>query len=280
MLQTGEADVINSIPGELIEAARRDARLKVVPLKSGPGWLDMTSYDRPDHPLADARVRQAVSLAIDRKAISDAEMGGMAALEGNWIPEDWPGALKRPTPPFDPGRARQLLAEAGHGGGIDISALTAWPPYGSWGERIVSQLRAVDIRTQAVTLERAAFYEKLVPGPNRLKGLILVLSGAPGDAAARIRENAVCGGAFSGVCVPEVEERMKRYEASLDPRERQRLLDEVQAYLLDNYIMVPTVRLAMVNCLGPRIANRPEEIMGSIPQYVYVGPYEEILLTG
>ena len=68
---------------------------------------------------------------------------------------------------------------------ISISALSAWPPYGSWGERIVSQLRAVNIRTQANTIERAAFYERLVPGPNRLKGLILILSGAPGDAAAR-----------------------------------------------------------------------------------------------
>ena len=73
---------------------------------------------------------------------------------------------------------------------------------------------------------------------------------------------------------------MKRYEASVDPRERQRLLDEVQAYLLDTYVMVPTVRLAMVNCLGPRIANKAEEVMGSIPQYVYIGPYEDILLAG
>ena len=36
----------------------------------------------------------------------------------------------------------------------------------------------------------------------------------------------------------------------------------------------------MLNCLGPRIANKAEEIMGAIPQYVYVGPYEEIALTG
>jgi hypothetical protein len=40
------------------------------------------------------------------------------------------------------------------------------------------------------------------------------------------------------------------------------------------------VRLATVNCLGPRIANKAEEIMGSIPQYVYIGPYEDILLAG
>lgn len=57
-------------------------------------------------------------------------------------------------------------------------------------------------------------------------------------------------------------------------------VDEVQAHLLDNYLMIPTVRLAMLNCLGPRIANRAEEIMGAIPQYVYIGPYEDVQVAG
>ncbi len=278
LIQTGEVDLFNQVTGEVLGAVRRDPKLRVVPLHAGPGWLEMTSYDSPDSPLKDVRVRQAVSLAIDRKAISDAEMGGMGSLEGNWIPEDWPGAISRPTPPHDVAKAKQLLAEAGHPNGFDVSALTPLPPYSSWAERIVSQLRAVNIRTQVNTMERAAYYEKLAPGPNRLKGLLLVLSGAPGDAAARIRENAVCTGVFSGICIPEIEERMKKYDSSADQAERKKLLDEVQAYRLDNYIMVPTVRLAFINCLGPRIANKAEDIMGAVPQYVYIGPYEDIEL--
>jgi peptide/nickel transport system substrate-binding protein len=207
-------------------------------------------------------------------------MMGLGTLEGNWVPEDWPGALARPAPAHNLFRARQLLAEAGFRNGFDVSTLSAQPPYVSWGERIVGQLRAAGIRTQLNSMERAAFYDRLALGPDRLTGLVLVLSGAPGDAAARIRESAVCGGAFSGLCLPEIDERMQRYEASADPDERQTLLNELQAYLLDKYFMIPTVRLAMLNCLGPRIANKAEEIMGAIPQYVYVGPYEEITLTG
>jgi ABC-type transport system substrate-binding protein len=108
----------------------------------------------------------------------------------------------------------------------------------------------------------------------------MVLSGAPGDAAARIRENAMCGGAFSGLCLPEVEDRMKKYDASADLQERKRLIEEVQTYLLDNYILIPILRQAFINCLGPRIANKAEDIMGSIPQFAYIGPYEDIQLTG
>src|SRR6185436_7571608 len=56
LLQTGEADGTNLIPGELVDAVRRDPKRRLVPVKSGPGWLELTSYDRPDSPLKDLRV--------------------------------------------------------------------------------------------------------------------------------------------------------------------------------------------------------------------------------
>ena len=127
-------------------------------------------------------------------------------------------------------------------------------------------------------MERGAFYEKLAPGPDRIKGFIMPLSGAPGDAAARIRENAQCSGAFSGICDPQIEERMKRYDSSIDSKERETVLNEVQNYILDNFLIVPIARQAFTNVLGPRIANKAEDIEGAIPQYVYLGPYEDIEL--
>src|SRR5205085_11220979 len=171
---------------------------------------------------------QAVSRAADRQAIKEAEMGGRSPIEGNWIPEDFPGALKRPVPPLDVARAKQLLAEAGVADGFEISMLTPLPPFFSWGERVVTQLRAINIKTQLNQMERGVFYEKLAPGPNRLKGLVLVFSAGPGDAAARIRESAVCKGTFSGLCLPEIDDRMAKYDASADPAERKKLIEEVQ----------------------------------------------------
>jgi ABC-type transport system substrate-binding protein len=125
-------------------------------------------------------------------------------------------------------------------------------------------------------MERAAFYDALAPGPNRLKGFIIALSGSPGDAAARIRENALCKGAFSGICLPDVEQPMQKYEASSNPEERTKLLNDIQTYLLDNYLLIPILRQALLNVLGPRIANKAEDIEGAIPQYVYLGPYEDV----
>jgi peptide/nickel transport system substrate-binding protein len=252
--------------------------LRLVPVKAGPVWFEPMSFDSPDSPMKDIRVRQALSLAIDRKAFNDAEMGGLGSLEGNWIPADWPGALQRDTPPTDVAKAKQLLADAGFPNGFEVSQLTPLPPYTSFAERIVSQLRAIGVTTKVNTMERAAFYEALAPGANRLKGFVIQLSGSPGDAAARIRENALCKGTFSGICMPEIEQPMQKYEASTNVEERTKILNEVQTHLLDQYLIIPVLRQALINCLGPRIANKAEDIEGAIPQYVYIGPYEDIEL--
>jgi len=276
MLQTGAIDAMYMIPGDLLDAVKKDAKLRLTAPLGGADWLEMIP-DRPDSPLSDVRVRQAISLAIDRKAINDAELGGLSPVEGNWISEEWPGAITRPAPPTDLPKAKQLMVEAGLGNGFDVSSITPLPPNTTWAERIAGQLRAINIKTQVNTMERAAFYDKLAPGPDRLKGLIIQFSGAPGDAASRIRENALCRGAFSGQCLPEVEEKMARYDSSIDLKERKQLLDEVQAYLLDQYVMVPLVRNVFTIAAGPRLDTpKLEEIIGSIPQYIWVGPWEDV----
>jgi len=276
LLQTGEVDVANLIPGELLDTVRADAKLRLAPVQAGPSWLEPMSFDTPDSPLKDIKVRQAISLALNRQAISDAEMGGLAALEGNWIPSDWPGAIQRPKIEENLDKAKQLLSDAGFANGFEVSKITPLPPYDSWAERIAGQLRAIGVKTQVNTMERGAFYDALAPGDNRLKGFVMQLSGSPGDAAARVRENALCKGTFSGLCIPDIETRMQKYDSSADPAERKRLLDETQNYILDNYLIIPILRQALIHAIGPRITNKVEEVEGAIPQYVYMGPWEDV----
>jgi len=276
MLQTGESDISNLIPGELLDTIRNDPKLRLAAVQAGPAWLEPMDFDTPDSPLKDIRVRQAVSLALDRQAMSDAEMGGLAKLEGNWIPSDWPGAIERPTPEMNIDKAKQLLAEAGVPNGFDVSQITPLGGYTSWAERLASQLRTIGVKTQVNVLERGAFYEALAPGPNRVKGFVMQLSGSPGDAAARVRENALCKGTFSSICMPEIEEPMKKYDSSTDPAERKKLLDQVQNFILDQYLVIPILRQALPHGIGPRVANDIKDIEGAIPQYVYTGPYEDL----
>jgi peptide/nickel transport system substrate-binding protein len=278
VLKTGEVDAAYAIQGELFDTMRKDPNLRTVAVQGNPTWLEMMAFDKPDHPLKDIRVRQAVSLAIDRKAINEAELGGMSSIGGNWIPPDWPNALDKPIPPTDIEKSRALLKEAGVPDGFEVSNLTPLPPYFSWGERLVSQLRAINVKTQLNTMERGAFYDVMAPGPNRLKGLILMFSGAPGDAASRIRESAVTGGTFSGLSVPEIDNWMKQYDTSTDLQQRTKILETIQNFMLDQLLMVPVCRNVAIWGFGQRLGNVLEEVTGSVPQYNYLAPYEDMTL--
>src|SRR4029450_8749629 len=108
-------------------------------------------------PWADRRVRLAASLAIDRQAINEAESLGFSGITGNFIPRHQEFALPIDAHPYDPKRARGLLAEAGYPNGFELAEFTAFPPYNSMGEAIANYFVAVGIKTRVRTMERAAF---------------------------------------------------------------------------------------------------------------------------
>ncbi|MBU8541298.1 ABC transporter substrate-binding protein [Falsiroseomonas tokyonensis] len=76
----------------------------------------------PSNPLRDVRVRQALSLAIDRNAIASRVMDGLAVPAAQFLPEGMFGTIPGlPVLPYDPARARALLAEAGYANGFALT---------------------------------------------------------------------------------------------------------------------------------------------------------------
>ena len=74
------------------------------------------------NPLRDVRVRQALSMAIDRRAIADRIMDGLATPAGQLLPEGMRGTVPGAgVLPYDPARARALLAEAGVPNGFSFT---------------------------------------------------------------------------------------------------------------------------------------------------------------
>lgn len=81
----------------------------------------------PDHPvLKDRRVREAILVAIDRQAIVDRVLKGMGeVIYSHLIMPEWTVNHDLDGQyPYDPERARALLAEAGHGSGITLGVTT------------------------------------------------------------------------------------------------------------------------------------------------------------
>src|SRR5438132_2717319 len=106
-VKTGEVDLAYLFGGALAEELRRSPGVKIVaPLLYGMYWLDFLDQWEPKSPWHDKRVRQAASLALDRKAINQVEMLGMGKEAGTFVPPEFEFALKVPPPAYDPKRAK------------------------------------------------------------------------------------------------------------------------------------------------------------------------------
>ncbi len=112
-------------------------------------------------PLADARVRRAMNLAIDRREIVQRLIGGRGRLAAGVIPPTLGGADTTRAPyAFDVARAKQLLADAGHAGGIDVELwVGSNPVYGRIAEAVQGYLAAANIRAKIVQRESSAARE-------------------------------------------------------------------------------------------------------------------------
>jgi peptide/nickel transport system substrate-binding protein len=273
-LKRGDVDVAYFLNGAIAEDTRRTPGLRLMAVRSNAVFfLDFRDQWDAGSPWRDQRVRQAASLAIDRTALNAAEQLGFAGLTGNIVPRSMEFALPIDPDPYDPARAKRLLAEAGHPQGFDGGEFTIAPPYEGAGEAIANYLVSAGIRVKMRTMERAAFFSAWREG--KLKGVVFGGLGPSGNAASRIQLLAVKGGAYTAGVVPEVQDLFERQGRELDRRKREELLHQIQRLLHDRSIFAPIWENGFIRGVGPRVA---EPALALIPFHPYSAPYEDVRL--
>jgi len=175
MLRAGSVDVIE-VGGEYADELKQvGVRTLLMPNTSwlyiilGGQWATKPTYDpkvpwaQPDAERA-RKVRMALNLAVDKQAIVQRVLGGLGTVMGSWLmyPSDpWASdALKKPYP-YDPAKAKALLAEAGYPSGFETTMnLTAWPGRGflpDVGEAVATYWEKIGIRVKRRPVDRAIF---------------------------------------------------------------------------------------------------------------------------
>ncbi len=119
-------------------------------------------------PLDDVRVRRAINYAVDRDSIIKTLLQGFGAALGQPFSPAWLGYNPAVKPyPYDPKKARELLAEAGYPNGFDLDwsiSVGAFLADREIAEAAAGMLGQVGVRTRLIPTERAKIQKDLQTG--------------------------------------------------------------------------------------------------------------------
>jgi peptide/nickel transport system substrate-binding protein len=166
-LTTGQYDVAASLAATSAMAMQSDPNINVIPVPSYRIFQVILS-SLPDHqsPLLDKKVRQALNYAVDKQAIIDNLFFGNAVpLHGQVLREPQLGFNPELEDyPYDPAKAKALLAEAGYPDGFEITFKFPTGRYAQdreVSEAIAGMLANVGVKTNMVSLEPGEFLRQL-----------------------------------------------------------------------------------------------------------------------
>jgi peptide/nickel transport system substrate-binding protein len=174
-LLAGDVDLLTDLPTQDVGRLRTDAKLKVL---DGPEVR--TIYLAPDmgspelkysnikgkNPLADKRVRQALSLAIDRAAIQRSTMRGLSIPAALLVAPGVNGydeALDKPAP-VSVDAAKKLLADAGYADGFEVRLNCPNNRYVNDEEicqNVVAMWARIGVKAQLAAENMATFIQKV-----------------------------------------------------------------------------------------------------------------------
>jgi len=161
MLQSKKADVIENPPGNLVSQINKSPDLSVKLFPSTR--VDFVQLDEHFKPFKNALVRQAVNYAINRNTIVQLAYQGHAVPGSSFMPykmEFWNSSLS--PYPYNPAKAKQLLAQAGYPHGFNTFLITVSGDVAGQAEAIVlkSELAAVGINVSIQSYELLTAYNK------------------------------------------------------------------------------------------------------------------------
>lgn len=244
-LLAGDVDAIENIPTADLTRLKANPKFR---LEQKVSWrtmfLSMDQYrDHPPHvsdksgkplaqnPFKDARVRLAISKAINRKAIVERVMEGYAIAAGNLVSPPVFGYVAALKPEiYDPQAAKQLLAEAGYPNGF---ALTLDAPNDRYinGEQLAQalaqMLARVGIQTKVETMPSSVYFAKARAG--KFSFALLGWGSFSGDLALRAllatpnADNGYGAWNWGHYSNPKVDALLKQDFATLDDNKREAL---------------------------------------------------------
>jgi peptide/nickel transport system substrate-binding protein len=164
-LLTSSLDLIVGVPPDFVGQLESGGKASVLKQVGAHVWY--LGINNQKKPFDDKRVRQALNYAVNKEAIvRDVLKGTGTPSRGPVLPNTWAADASLKAYPYDPDRAKKLLAEAGYPNGFST---TLWVPESGSGMQspvamstvMQSNLKAVGVNVTLQTMEWGAYLAKL-----------------------------------------------------------------------------------------------------------------------
>jgi peptide/nickel transport system substrate-binding protein len=233
--QAGEIDIIQVTDPDIFARYKSDSKIQI---SAVPGLITrFFGMNSENKPFDDPRVREAVTLAINRPAMLNGIFKGISEpAAGILSPEVMHAKKGVVNYQYDPARAKQLLSEAGYPNGVDVTFSVPNVDRFSRPATVIQQdLAKVGIRVKIRIMET----QSLLAALSSDKGLQMFILSRGQDPTP----DRVLSGWFASAGIPEnnwarikdhdVDEWLAQAGATLDEAKREELFGKVQQRVVD-----------------------------------------------
>ncbi|RDI54891.1 ABC transporter substrate-binding protein [Microvirga subterranea] len=256
-LLAGDVDLVDEPPLQDLERLRKDPKVSVVETLSNRVVYLALDQAEPTptikgtdgkNPLRDIRVREALSLAIDREAIVKRIMNNTAEPAAQLLAPGLFGTNPDLKVKSDQKKAKELLTAAGYPNGFELTIGTPNDRYindEKIAQAVAQMYSRIGIKTQVDAATVNVFFSR------RNKGEFSVYlagwSAATGEAssplkslvATRIKEKGFGPTNYTSYSNPKLDELLTKALATVDDAAREKLLAETMKVAMEDYAVLP-----------------------------------------
>jgi peptide/nickel transport system substrate-binding protein len=204
-------------------------------------------------PFEDVRVRQAISLAIDRTEVLQVAASGLGQVTGPLTPAMKPWAL--PIEAFkewytpNPERAKKLLAEAGFPNGFKttLKVIPTFPTMVAGSQVIAAQLKRIGVDVQIIQEEYGVWIKNIIKPNFNFDMTMQLTNGEPDPDSLLYRRLSSVEKQWTNGGDAEIDTLLDQGKLVIDQTKRKEIYDKVQRLMVEKALMVWTFSPDMID---------------------------------
>ncbi|MBY6124551.1 ABC transporter substrate-binding protein [Roseovarius atlanticus] len=280
----GDVDLIDYVPPSFVQRLRDSDATNVITAPSDrviylimDTERDSTPFvhakdgsELAENPFKDPRVREALTISIDRGAIVDRVMDGLAFPAGQLTPEGFGGFNPGiPVPSTDVDRARQLLADAGYAEGFAVTLHCTNDRYVNDArvcQALGQMLSRLGLDVDVQTMPRSVFFPRAADHEGERFSLLMLGWGSSTSGEADALPQGIHSydperglgiwnlGHYSN---PKADALIEDAMVETDIPERHRILSEAMEIVMEDYAVIPLHYQSVIVATRSGLSYRP-----------------------